>query len=50
MSDKISRTAVIQALECFKVNLGDIVLRWVIDRCIEIIRRLPSIDEKEGTA
>ena len=42
MNDLISRRALIEELEGFKVSLGDIVLGWVVDRVIERVRQMPG--------
>lgn len=42
MNDLISRSKLIEELERFKVCLGDIVLGWVVDRVIEIVKQLPG--------
>lgn len=47
MKDNISRAEAIQTLECFKMQLGDIVLRWVVDRVISIIQQLPNAEQEE---
>ena len=36
--DMISRSALIAELEAFKMSLGDIVLRFVVDRIIGIVK------------
>ena len=42
--DLISRAAIIADLECFKLSLGDIVLRFVVDRIIERVKALPAAE------
>lgn len=37
-NDTISRSALVAELEAFKMSLGDIVLRFVVDRVIEIVK------------
>ena len=37
-NDTISRSALIAELEAFKMSLGDIVLRFVVDRAIDVVR------------
>ena len=46
MNDLISRAAVIAELEAFKMSLGDIVLRFVVDRVIDLVREVGSEKEK----
>lgn len=36
--DTISRSALIVELEAFKMSLGDIVLRYIVDRVIELVK------------
>jgi hypothetical protein len=43
--DLISRSALIAELECFKMSLDDIVLRFMIDRVIGIIKAHPAAKE-----
>jgi hypothetical protein len=38
MDDMISRSALIAELEAFKMSLGDIVLRFVVDRVIDVVK------------
>jgi hypothetical protein len=38
MNDMISRSALIAELEAFKMSLGDVVLRFVVDRVIDVVR------------
>lgn len=38
MNDMISRSALIAELEAFKMSLGDIVLRFVVDRVIDVVK------------
>lgn len=45
MNDLIDRTELIAQLECFKVSLGDVVLGWVVDRVIGIVKTLPTVEE-----
>ena len=37
-NDTISRSALVAELECYKMSLGDIVLRFIVDRVIEIVK------------
>lgn len=37
-NDTISRSALVAELECYKMSLGDIVLRFVVDRVIDIVK------------
>lgn len=46
MDDLISRAAVIAELEAFKMSLGDIVLRFVVDRVIDLVREVGCEKEK----
>jgi hypothetical protein len=46
MNDLISRAAVIAELEAFKMSLGDIVLRFVVDRVIDLVREVGCEKEK----
>ena len=38
MNDTISRSALIAELEAFKMSLGDVVLRFVVDRVIDVVK------------
>jgi hypothetical protein len=38
MDDLISRSALVAEMEAFKMSLGDIVLRFIIDRVIELVK------------
>ena len=38
MNDLISRSALIAELECFKMSLADVVLRFLVNRVIEIVK------------
>ena len=42
MNDMISRSAVIAELEAFKMSLGDIVLRFVVDRVIDVVKEFKA--------
>jgi hypothetical protein len=44
MDDLISRSEVIAQLEGFKLSLGDIFLRFVVDRAIERVRDIPAAE------
>lgn len=46
-NDTISRSALVAELEGFKMSLGDIVLRFVVDRVIEIVKAHPGLVEPE---
>ena len=37
-NDMISRSALVAELEAFKMSLGDIVLRFVVDRVIDVVK------------
>lgn len=43
-NDMISRSALIAELEGFKLSLGDIFFRMIVDRVIERIREQPFAD------
>ena len=45
MSDPIDRAELITQLEGLKVSLGDVVLGFVVDRAIELVRQLPAAKE-----
>lgn len=47
MNDLISRPALLEVLEGFKLSLGDIFFRMIVDRVIERIREQPAV--KLGT-
>lgn len=38
MDDLISRSALIAELEAFKMSMNDIVLRFIVDRVIELVK------------
>lgn len=38
MNDMISRSALIAELEAFKMSLGDVVLRYIVDRVIDVVK------------
>lgn len=42
MNDLISRSALVAELESFKMSLGDIVFRFVVDRVIERVKAQPA--------
>lgn len=42
MDDLISRSALIAELEAFKMSMGDIVLRFVVDRVIDLVKNQPA--------
>lgn len=44
-NDLISRAEVISQLECFKLSLGDIFFRFVVDRVIERVREIPAAEQ-----
>ena len=44
MDDLISRSALIAELERFKISIGDIFLRFFVDRIIGIIKALPAVE------
>lgn len=41
-NDTISRSALIAELEAFKTSMGDVVLRFIVDRIIGIVKALPG--------
>lgn len=41
-NDSISRSALVAELECFKMSLGDAVLRLIVDRIIERVKAHPA--------
>ena len=43
-NDIISRSALVAELEGFKMSMGDIVLRFVVDRVIERVKAQPGVD------
>ena len=42
-NDTISRSALVAELEAFKMSLGDIVLRYVVDRVIDLVKAWPAV-------
>ena len=42
MNDLISRGELIEELEAFKVSIGDFILCWVVDRVIEIVKKMEA--------
>lgn len=44
-NDTISRSALVAELEAFKMSLGDIVLRFVVDRVIELVKAQSGVEE-----
>lgn len=47
-NDTISRSKLIADLECFKLQLGDIILGFVVDRVIERVQAQPAVEEAEA--
>ena len=47
MNDTISRSALIAELEGFKMSLGDVVLRYVVDRVIGVVKNQPAVKPPE---
>lgn len=43
-NDTISRSALVAELEAFKMSLGDIVLRFVVDRVIDVVKAQPAVE------
>ena len=55
MNDMISRSGLVAELEAFKMSLGDIVLRYVVDRVIDLVKNFqvkenPPAEKKKPTA
>lgn len=48
--DTISRSALVAELECYKMSLGDLVLRFVVDRVIEIVKAHKAEEEAPPAA
>ena len=44
-NDTISRSALVAELEAFKMSLGDIILRFVVDRVIELVKNFQVKEE-----
>jgi hypothetical protein len=44
MDDLISRSELIAQLQAFKMSMGDIVLRFVVDRVIERVKEQPAAE------
>ena len=44
MNDLISRSELIAQLEGFKLSLGDVILRFVVDRVIDRVKALPAAE------
>lgn len=49
-NDAISRSALVAELEAFKMSLGDIVLRFVVDRVINIVKAHKAPEEAPPAA
>lgn len=47
MNDVISRSDLIAELEAFKMSLGDIVLRFIVDRVIDIVKSRPGLEVED---
>ena len=45
--DLISRSKLIDLLENFKIAIGDVIMGFVVDRIIELIKNMPAA-EMEG--
>lgn len=45
-NDLISRSALLAELEGFKLSLGDIFFRMIVDRVIERVKAQPTVDQK----
>ena len=46
MTDLISRSALIADLEAYKMAMGDIILRLIVDRVIEQVEQQPAVEAK----
>lgn len=44
MNDLISRAALIAELESYKLTLGDIFFRFIVDRVIERVKEMPAVE------
>ena len=42
MPDLINRTELLAQLECFKMSLGDVILRLIVDRAIDVVKQQPA--------
>jgi len=48
-NDTISRSALVAELEAFKMSMGDIVLRFIVDRVIERVNAQPVVESLAAT-
>lgn len=46
MDDLISRSQLIEQLEGFKIRIGDVIMGFVIDRIIELVKNLPAANRR----
>lgn len=46
MNDLISRPALLEVLEGFKLSLGDIFFGMVVDRVIERVKAQPTVEKE----
>jgi hypothetical protein len=42
MPDLIDRAELIAQLDCFKMSLGDVILRLIVDRAIDVVKQQPA--------
>lgn len=47
MEDLISRSEVIAELEGLKLSVGDVILGFVVDRMIERVKAMPSVERRD---
>ena len=45
-NDLISRSALLAELEGFKLSLGDIFFRMIVDRVIERVKAQPTVEQE----
>lgn len=45
-NDLISRSALLAELEGFKLSLGDIFFRMIVDRVIERVKEQPAVEQE----
>ena len=45
MNDLISRSGLVAELETFKMSLGDVVLRFIVDRVIKLVKEFQTKEE-----
>lgn len=44
MNDNISRSELIAQLESYKAAAGDVVIRVIVDRIIDIVKEQPAVE------